>query len=131
MSDPLELVIDCAAAYRLTKLVTDDSITQEPRDAIIRWAYRRKIGPWPIEVDGTSTAQEAIDRRPPGTWQDVVAADADPPKLAELITCRWCAGMYVAAGIVAVSRLAPRTWRPLARLLALSAAAAWLARIED
>lgn len=43
-----------------------------------------------------------------------------------LITCPWCSSMWLAAGAAAARRVAPRVWRPVARVLALSGAAGWL-----
>jgi hypothetical protein len=63
-------------------------------------------------------------------WQAVAEADPDVPKLAELVTCRWCAGMWVSLGIVLVARRF-RWWPPIAQALAMSAAAALLAQLED
>ena len=48
-------------------------------------------------------------------------------KLVELIECPWCTGFWVAAGVVAARRLAPRAWDPLAEVLAYSAAAGLIA----
>lgn len=42
-------------------------------------------------------------------------------KLLELSQCPWCAGMYVAFGVVAARRIAPRAWDPIAKALAFSA----------
>jgi hypothetical protein len=55
----------------------------------------------------------------------------DPPRLATLITCRWCAGMWIAAGVTAARLARPGAWDPVARGLALSASAVLLARLED
>lgn len=38
----------------------------------------------------------------------------------ELLTCPWCASIHVAAGVGLLRALAPRFWRPVARLLAIS-----------
>jgi len=117
----LRLAIDAAAAYRLTRLVTADSITAPLRD---RW------------VEAAYVAQgRAEQHRPhpvvPNAWSEEAMADENPPKLAELVVCRWCAGMWLSAGVVAARRLAPDLWEPLATVLALSAGAALLARLED
>ena len=53
----------------------------------------------------------------------MVDALPEPPKLARLITCRWCAGVWIAAGVVGARSLAPRAWTPVARALALYDAA--------
>lgn len=46
-----------------------------------------------------------------------------PPdsKLAELLACPYCAGFWVACGVAAARRIAPRVWGPLAEALAFSA----------
>lgn len=120
----MTLLLDAAATYRLTKLVTDDVVTQPLRARVIQAAYM---------CDGR--AEQAARQWGPldhaDAWEDVVKLDDQPPKLATLVTCRWCAGMWLAAGVVLARRLAPRAWQPAAELLALSAAAALLARLED
>lgn len=51
-------------------------------------------------------------------------------KVAELIECRWCVGMWVALGLVYVVRR--RSWWPnMADALAFSALAALIAGLED
>lgn len=109
-------LLDALATYRLTKLVVDDQLTAEWRDAVIEAAYN-------AAGRGTEGPSEVA----PGAWVDFVAEDADPPKLAFLVTCPWCAGMWVALGVVVVDRVAPRPWRSLRRALAMSAAAGLIA----
>lgn len=107
---------DALSAYRLTRLVTADTILDGPRDAVVRWSYRDVKSFWdPKIITPTEFAME----------------DDDPPKLATLITCRWCAGTWVSLFVVAARRYAPRIWDPLAQALAMSAGAALLARLED
>lgn len=110
-------VVDALAAYRLTRLVTKDVILDGPREAIVRWAYCQDR--WnPAAV-------------PPGvSFAEFAAHDGNAPKLATLITCRWCAGFYVSVGVVIARRWIPGVWDPIARALALSAGAALIARIE-
>lgn len=112
--DPLELAIDGLAAYRLTRLATADVISEPWRRSIVDRAVANG-GEEPPEAD---------------TAQDVVDALSEPPKLARLITCRWCAGMWIAAGVVGARAVAPRAWSPVAKTLALSAAATLIARAE-
>lgn len=112
------LLIDALAAHRLTRLVAADTITEPVRARIIEAAYLQA---------GTV---ELHRPEPPETWDDVVHADPAPPKLAELITCRWCAGMWVSLGVVFIARRF-RWWPALADALALSSAAALLAAVED
>ena len=105
---------DALATYRLTRLATADVIS-EP----IRMALLRKTGAEPPPGENDPTAQELVD------------SIEDPPRLATLITCRWCAGMWIAAGVTAARLVAPRAWEPVSRGLALSASAVLLARLED
>lgn len=118
------MLFDALATYRLTRLATADVITQPLRDRIIEWSYER-----------AGRRDEAVRASGPmrheGDWQDAVLLDDDPPKLATLVTCRWCAGIWIAAFVVLASRVAPRAWRPARDLLVFSAAAALIARIED
>jgi hypothetical protein len=110
---------DALATYRLTRLATADTLLDGPRDAVVRWAYHR-AGLYPD-----------VDDADPGGWAAMAMDDPAAPKLATLATCRWCAGMWVALGVVAARRLCPRLWPPLARALAYSAGAALFARLED
>lgn len=110
----LPLVVDALATYRLTRLATADVISEPARMAVLR-----KVGAEPPPGQEDPTAQE------------VVEALEDPPRLATLITCRWCAGVWIAAGVTAARLAAPRLWEPVSRGLALSATAVLLARYED
>ncbi|HEU5149033.1 MAG TPA: DUF1360 domain-containing protein [Iamia sp.] len=112
----LDLVVDSLAAYRLTRLATIDVVGEPARQAILR-----RVGIAEPVADGTAhpNAEAMVD------------ADPAPPKLATLVTCRWCAGIWVAVGVGAARRWAPRAWSPVAWGLALSAGAALLARLEE
>lgn len=114
--DPLTLAIDALATYRLTRLATADVISEPLRRSVVD----RALGP-----EGRAAAGDG------DTAVEVVDDLDDPPKLARLVTCRWCAGVWIAAGVVAARRLAPRAWEPVAEGLALSAAAVLLAGAED
>lgn len=122
----LALLLDALATYRLARLVTADGIADGPRDAVVRAAY--EIAGRAEEARQTEPDVAAGER---AAWSNYAMDDDDPPKLAELITCRWCAGMWLAAAVVAMRRMAPRAWSPVAAVLAFSAAAALLARLED
>lgn len=115
--NPLELTLDLLATYRLTRLATADIISEPARRTIVARLLRSGQDNGPPAVD--LTAQEMID-----------AADR-PPKLGRLITCRWCAGMWIAGGVVLARAVAPKVWDPVAKGLALSAGAALLAGFED
>lgn len=115
----IALLLDALATFRLTKLVTHDTLTVEARDSVIMAAYKRSgsehyaWGWQQIEMAGEHP-----------TWaDDVVPIDPDPPKLATLVTCPWCAGAWVALLVVIARRLAPKPWAFAAEVFALSAAA--------
>ncbi|HLT17054.1 MAG TPA: DUF1360 domain-containing protein [Acidimicrobiales bacterium] len=110
----LTLAVDLLATYRLTRLATADVIGEPARQAVLRHTGAE---PPPGEDDPTA--------------QEVVEGLDDPPRLATLVTCRWCAGIWIAAGVTAARRLAPGPWDLAARGLALSAGAVLLARVED
>lgn len=112
----VDLAVDAVAAYRITRLITEDTITETPRWAVIEHAYRHDPG------DGPTGAE---------TWDDYARNDPDPPKLATLVTCRWCMGVWVGAAVVVARRVAPRVWAPVADAAVCAAAAALLARFED
>lgn len=114
-----DFALDCVAAHRLTRLATDDSITRPLRARVIRWAYWRSRK---LSLAGKTDAQ--VDEYP-------MNDEEEPPKIAELVRCRWCAGMWISGFVVVARRYAPGAWDPLARLLATSDAAALLARLED
>ena len=115
--DPLDLVIDVLATYRLTRLATADILSEPARhSAVTRLLRESDKEP---EPDSEQTAQQLVETL------------KDPPKLATLITCRWCAGMWIAGGVVGARMVAPRAWDVVARSLAFSAGAALLARFED
>lgn len=125
MSVLLELVVDALATYRLTRLVTEDTITERARGEIVAMAYgyddREERG-W--EATGQPVSEYVAEHR-------MEAGPLAVPKLADLITCRWCAGMWVALGVMVARRVAPRAWAPLAKALAFSSAAALVAGLED
>lgn len=118
--NPLELALDAVAAYRLTRLATADTITEDLRGALIQLAYGD---------DGEHLAGMREDH-PFSTWADLVDMDPDAPKMATLLVCRWCAGWWISVAVVLMRRRHPRLWQPIAEVAACSAAAALLARLE-
>lgn len=112
----IPLLLDALAAYRLTRLVTEDTLVDGPRDAVVRWAYR-----------SSEPLRDDFEDDPSG----YAMTDAHAPKLATLVTCRFCASVWIGLGVVAARRLAPRAWHPLSTALAFSAVAGLLAGLED
>lgn len=117
----LDLVVDALAVYRLTRLVTADVITAPARDRIVEAAYAN-VG----EAEAIrSILGDAV------SWSEYAEDDPDAPKLATLITCRWCAAIHCSILVVCLRRAFPRAWRPVGEMLALGAAAALVAGLED
>lgn len=109
----MALLVDVLATYRLTRLATADVISEPARLALLR-----KMGTEPEPGEEDPTAEELVEGM------------ARPPRFATLITCRWCAGVWIAAGVSVARFVAPRAWQPVSRGLALSAVAVLLARLE-
>lgn len=120
--NPLELVLDAVAAYRLTRLATADTITESLRGSIITAIYA-----WHGDEDQLALQRE---QNPFSTWAEIVGDDPDAPKLATLVVCRWCAGWWISVAVVLMRRRHPRLWQPIAEVAACSAAAALIARLE-
>lgn len=120
--NPFELALDAVAAYRLTRLATADTITEPLRGSIITASYA-----WNGDEDQLAMQRQA---NPFSTWADLVSMDPEPPKMAKLVTCRWCAGWWISVLVVVMRRRHPRLWQPVAEVAACSAAAALIARLE-
>lgn len=108
---PTTLTVDALAAARLTRLVTRDVITSRIRGAVIVESYTWSRGSYP-----PPTLRHLGSSEP----EDYVEVDPDPPGLAYLVTCPWCAGFYVTLAVLAARRFAPRLWSPIATALAVS-----------
>ena len=108
------LVTDALVVHRLTRLVTKDVITQRPREAVIRRAYGG-----PRMRGGLS-------------WEDYAHSDPQPPPFAKLVTCSWCAGVWMAAVVALCGAVLPeRLWTLVSRMLATASVAGALALAED
>lgn len=124
--NPLELLVDVLACYRLVRLVTADTITGPLRWRVIRWSYLRAghdadLVPLGPNLDGM------VD-------DDLHQAQMEhelPPKLATLMRCRWCAGVWIAGGVTAARWLEPGLWNPVGYGLAIAAVAVLLAGLEE
>ncbi len=113
----IPLLLDALACYRITRLVTADTILNGPRDALVRKAYERQGGLTAVE--------------PSEGWTTFAMDDPDAPRLTSLAWCRWCSSVYVGFAVVVARRRFPRQWAPIAEALAFSAGAALLAGLEE
>lgn len=118
---PMSLAVDALAVHRLTRLVTRDTITRPLRARVIRWSYTAHPMPWRASQPVAMSESE---------WDEMPHNDDDAPKLAAFIVCPWCVGLWISLGITAARRYTPWAWQPVARVLALSTAAALIAGHE-
>lgn len=94
-------VVDALAVYRLTRLVVEDRVP---------------FGP----------LREAVKRRALRDWDPT---SVESPYLVELLSCRWCASVWVAMAVLVLRRLPG--WKYLARILAASAVTGLLSTYEE
>jgi len=131
MTDPVLLIVDALAIFRLSRLVTSDTILDRPRN----WLLRR----WPgadtefhdseVErVEGEGAAYTAVRGRPVTPvpeWSPRLWVVVEPHWFGNLISCVWCVSVYVAVVVVAL-RAWWDWWQWPALVAAGSAAAGWI-----
>jgi len=100
LSPALWLTIDALAVYRLTILLTRDTITEPFRGRIRAAGYTGTGAPRP----GRGALR----------W------------LFDLVTCPWCSGVWIAGVVVLLTVYVPSGWKYVAYLLACAAAAGFL-----
>lgn len=72
---PEDLAVVALASFRLTRLVTSDTLTETPRRAVQRWALTQRM------------------------------AERPSLKLDELVGCNYCAGWWVTLAVLAAWRV--------------------------
>lgn len=123
------LVVAVGASYRLTRLIVEDTIFDAPRTAAFRWLTRgeteldRAIGTLLVAVAATLAAVAAtlrlvavVTNNGDGSVTNGVLGAAVAASLAlgfvgatvgfrfylsELISCRWCVGVWTSAAVAA------------------------------
>jgi hypothetical protein len=126
----IDLALDALAAYRLTRLVTKDTVTRPLRARLIRHAYENSPGWIGLASDSDGQGVHALTQTE-SEWDEMPHDDDDTPKLAAFIVCPWCVGLWISLGITAARRYTPRAWAPLAHALALSTMAGLLASVGE
>jgi len=120
MTDPILLVIDALAIFRLSRLITTDSLL----DASRNWLLRR----WPgTDTEFYETAMREVRTeltRLSGSVPPVWIA-AKPHWFGTWVECVWCVSVAVAVGVVA-ARQWWDWWQWPALVAAGSAAAGWI-----
>lgn len=104
----LDLAIDAGAAYRLTRLLTRDALTEQ----------------WRAQLVERGLARGGHEHR----WGPDIAQTGGP--LPYLAHCPWCASIWVAAGVALARRVPWLPWRLIAEALATSAVVGWLSERE-
>ena len=109
---PLEAIVLIAlAAFRATRLITSDTITEPLRDRLERWA-------WEFGPNGQLKARGALR-----TW------------LVEGLTCQWCLGVWMSAASYSTWRWAGEVGLALLAILAIAgvecALASFVNKVED
>jgi hypothetical protein len=108
MSEWWLVLLATAAAYRATRLVTTDKIT-EPLFERLRWALERR---WHAKHDGGSDTD----------WNS---------KLAYLLSCPWCLGFWVSGVFTVILSMAYGLDYPILTWFAVSTGIGLLARIDS
>jgi hypothetical protein len=127
----MNLVILALAVARLTRLVTQDSLTQRIREWVLtRWPDdSTEFGDSEVTERGTDalgfrtgtlkTGRQVF--RTSEAWYAV-----DPYKSSELLTCDWCSSIWIGLAAAASHYFYPEITFWVALPLALSFVAAWL-----
>lgn len=102
----MTLLVDMAAAARVTRLVTTD--TFPPVKHLRDWL---------------------LDKVDPRQVRKV--EKAEPPTFVELIECNWCAGFWISVAVVVARKRFPDLWDPIARVFATSYAVGMLAGLSE
>lgn len=129
-----ELIVDALAAYRVTRLVTRDTITKRLREHVLAIIYSgRPVPRQQITVQRAGYPRETIggEEIEFDSLADRVEWERDDaPRLAVLLLCPWCVGVWVGFGVMVLRRVMPRVWAPIAEGLALGACAALVEKGE-
>jgi hypothetical protein len=122
---------------RLTRLVTDDVIVQDAREWVLeRLTYdrgqreaRREHALLVASADSRGAGVKPLKLPPPASRTSARIR----LKLAKLITCRWCTGVWVAASVVVLDRqLGGRSWwRAIGDAATAAYLVGWLAGREQ
>lgn len=134
-----DLLVDCLAVARLTRLVTTDELTRPARERLLAryptagnivrdgvdgWLVYDTAPPY-AERDGRRYDGQLLPPpRPPNPYALVLSTSS---RVGYLLTCDWCSSIYVGLAAVVARRYAPRLWGPVARALAASEVAGLLA----
>jgi hypothetical protein len=86
MTSAVVLIVFALAVARVTRLINEDVLLDGPRERVVSWAWARRYG-----------SEPTLEASPRPLWSLVRLNGGVEPKLAYLITCPWCASIYVGA----------------------------------
>lgn len=124
------VVILGLAAYRLTRVVTTDSITERARERLYRWAWVEDD-----EVEAYASAWLRWRGDEPFPHSQGVDENPRPPMprrggfrtyVSELFQCPWCLGVWISAAVVVFYAYVVADGFSVGWLLLLAAAVAGL-----
>ncbi len=100
------LIVEALAVFRLTRLVTTDTVTAPVRDGIHERATLRLVKRDPFA--GTVTESKTVQRRGVWAWA------------WEFVSCSWCVSVWAGGGVVAMMAWQGGWFQYVAAALALS-----------
>jgi hypothetical protein len=133
LSNPMLVILNALAAFRLTVLWVNDMLPPLPRirSAIMFWATEREAAQEKaaLEADRAEQVGGTPRLRAPRARQELYG---NQPIITYLVTCFWCSGYWISLGVFLAACLTPLTvWAFLAVPLALSAVVGLLSRLAD
>lgn len=99
---PVMIALYALAVARVTRLITSDKITENPRLAFVHWRYS-KAHPWVNDINRDMLSPFNQDRQRRENLR-LAMEQNPPPMLAYMAMCPWCVSIY--AGAIA----APLVW---------------------
>lgn len=109
------LAVCILAAYRITRVVTEDSITDAPRDRIYHWAWVEPGDGVAYQMFASRYDGEPGQPVPRAPWRTYVN---------ELVNCPWCMGVWVSFAVTAFWAWVVRDGIAVAAYLVVAAAVA-------
>jgi hypothetical protein len=98
MPEAITIAVFALAVARVTRFINEDRLSEAPRNRAVIWLWARTI---PDEFASGRFPAMALKHGPREAAKQVAIsrfeADAEPPLLPYLLTCPWCASIYVAA----------------------------------
>jgi hypothetical protein len=98
MPGAITIAVFALAVARVTRFVTEDRLSEAPRNRAVIWLWTKAI---PDGVASTRFPAMAAKHGPRVAAKQVAIerfeVGAEPPLAPYLLTCPWCASIYVAA----------------------------------